>query len=228
MLKVMKNLFTIMFLCIVCLFSDKSNCAQGNQHISGYSKMFCTACNGIDDYCSEKEVFVPQTLNEALCIKELHLDFEHPLHIAYLLTKWMTCVIWHQCYLETADPKFDGSSFYIPVYKPMMYYLLSLHARLSQQGNHNEQYEQASASLRCATKCVEEKLAEANAQNEDDERILEKLRTLFQDNNSRTQTNDIINGNIIDTLNKMLTNENSAEDFSFVFVDYIKYLCPQL
>jgi len=48
----MKILFSIIFLCVVCLFSDEYNGTQGNQHISGHSTEFCEACKKIDAFCS--------------------------------------------------------------------------------------------------------------------------------------------------------------------------------
>ena len=225
----MKNICTIIYLCIACLFCYKSNGAQGGCHISSYCKKFYDACKKINKYCDEttNNTNIPQTLKGVLHVEELHSDFDHPLHLAYLLTKWMTCVIWHQASsCKTAEPKFDGCSFYRPVYKPMMFYLLGLYARLDQQNTRDKHCNQEDS-----VKSVEQILAESNAHNEQDELILKNLRVLFQDNNSRIKITQDVERAVMVAIKDVLEKADvasSIEDFASVFVDYMTTPCPAL
>jgi len=157
-----------------------------------------------------------------MSIEKLKLDFENPLHLAFLLTKWMTCVILRRAdTYRTEDPKFDGRAFYIPVYKPMMYYLLGLYSRLSEKSGYAD-----------TVTSVEEMLDKLNEQdNQRDKQVFESLKTLFRDNDSRIKTGEDVSSEVVKILQDLLTQEDSfksIEDFSCVFVEYLNVLWPAL
>lgn len=234
----MKFLYSAVFLFISCLCCDKSHGAQKCESTSATSRScsheissvekFVNACEEIESYCLSRRTFVPQTLESSLFNGDLILDFKYPLDLAYLITEWMTCVIWHKAKVsETTEPKFDGSSFYGPVYKPMMFYLLSLQARLNLQNACGESRDEEDT-----VKSVETLLSElmSNPHDERDKQVLSSLNAIFQDNESRIAKRNAAEDILVatkDVLNNTDTN-SSIDDFASVFVNFMKGLCPPL